>query len=70
MTGPAPEEFVTMQFFCTLCGNRSMRNARTGETSEGAFRVPREQADEMIAMIRGGTCIYCGGAVDVEVFDD
>lgn len=57
------EESVTVIIYCTLCGNRSVRNAVTGQLREARIRMPRAMIDE----VRKGVCIHCRSPLDARI---
>ena len=65
-----PDGLVLILIYCTLCGNRSMRNVETGRQSDMLLRVSRAELARMRSELPHTTCVLCGSPMDVKEMDD
>ena len=58
--------------YCTVCGNRAARRFRSPDdrTGETIPELVMGMTEAQAADIRRGSCVYCGGAMDVRWRDD
>jgi hypothetical protein len=60
------EAFFRVQIYCTLCGNRSMRRADTGQDLEVVLVLSRDDVERVKSEVVTARCAYCGSGMALE----